>query len=427
MKTARISRYNFLKIFQFLRKSLETSGRKKTKTNINNLKSSYKENNCKMKNINSPLVSSDFERKQEIVSRDSSTKQKTFIVAGELSGDKLGAWYIKKFCDSKNVHAVGGTFLENAGAQIYERLEKLNIVGIIEIIKHIPFVLSFIKKLSNHIIENNFQHVVLVDFPGFNLRLAKTLKQKNPNIHITYLSPPQLWVWGAWRVKKLKKHCDKIIVLYPFEVDWYKKRGVNVEWHGYPFYKKLEPYFNVARKNDHIALMPGSRKNEIQTLLPTFAHAIKLFVKKYPETKIVVPIAETVSEKEVRDILSPSTNVEFVHKKDDVYKKISECCLALTKPGTITLELALLGIPSVVAFKTSWLNYWIGRPLVKIEYMALPNLLMNEEVFKEYIQTPYSAEIIANELCTQYQNYLEENDAHLEMQEKLHKLREMLK
>src|SRR5210317_1170041 len=125
--------------------------------------------------------------------------KKVFIVAGELSGDKLGAWYVQRIKEKQQeleVHAVGGSFLEQSGAMLYERFEKLNIVGLVEIIKNARFLLRFLRDLSDHIVSNNFSHVIVVDFPGFNLRLIKRLKKLNPEIKITYLSPPQLWVWG---------------------------------------------------------------------------------------------------------------------------------------------------------------------------------------------------------------------------------------
>ena len=329
------------------------------------------------------------------------------------------------------ISAVGGDFLKAAGAHIYERIEKLNLSGIVEIVKHLPFIFSFIKQLSNHIISNNFDEVVLIDFPGFNLRLAKALKTRNPNIKITYLSPPQLWVWGAWRIKKLKQLCDKVIVIYPFEVEWYKKRGLHVEWHGYPFYKEIAPYIikDDVQKEHSIALLTASRPHEVEALLPLYAQALKLFVQKHPQTNIVVPIASTVSKDRIREILTDhglAKHITILTDEKEKYEALSRCSVALTKPGTITLELALLKIPSVVVFKTSWISYVLGRPLIKIKFMSLPNLLLNELMFPEIIQFGCTPENIFNELCTLYENFWAKNDSYKQIQGKLNKINKLL-
>jgi len=176
--------------------------------------------------------------------------KKIFIVAGELSGDKLGAWYaerLRKEDSSCEIHAVGGPFLEQAGAILYDRMENLNVAGFIEVLKHIRFLCRFMRELARYIVNNNFDEVVVVDFPGFNLKLIKKLKKLNRSLKIIYLSPPQLWVWGPWRARKIRKYCDEVIVIYPFEVAWYKKRKINAQWFGYPFYENLLLILNVPK------------------------------------------------------------------------------------------------------------------------------------------------------------------------------------
>ena len=351
--------------------------------------------------------------------------KKIFIVAGELSGDKLGAWYLNSLKNNYTVHAVGGSFLEEAGATIYERIENLNFVGVVEIIKHLRFILKFIKQLAQHIVENNFDEVVVIDFPGFNLRLIKKIKQLNPNIKITYLSPPQVWIWGKGRVKTIKKYCDDVIVLYPFEIEWYKKHGVEVRWLGYPFYKELEPYFS-GKRSKSIALMPGSRPIEIKRLLPLFLRVIKRLKMVHPEIKIIVPLAESVDKEKVEMTLRKSgigwmgQDLLIVQGKENKLRALSTCTLALAKPGTNTLELALLGVPAVVAYKASWLTYWIAKMVVNIEHMSLPNLLLKEEVFPEFIQGDCKEQKIFLELKKLYEGGCDERV------EKLGRLRDML-
>jgi len=339
------------------------------------------------------------------------SNKKVFFVAGELSGDKLGAWYVNKLRKESEIEvsAVGGNFLKAAGATLYDRLEKLNVVGLIEIIKNIKFLLRFLSDLTKHILDNNFDEVVVVDFPGFNLRLMKKIKKIKPEIKITYLSPPQLWAWGERRIKTIKKYCDEVIVLYPFEVEWYKKRGVYARWLGYPFLDKVSEFCgqNIEKKN-HIAIMPGSRSIEIKRLLPLFLKVINRFKLLYPNVKIFLPLAESVDKEQVERILRKSgssrwgKDITIVCGQKEKLKVLSSCCLALTKPGTVTLELALLSVPAVVAYKAPWITYFIAKLLVKIKYMALPNLLLKDPVYPEFIQSDCKEDKILKSLKSLY-------------------------
>lgn len=362
--------------------------------------------------------------------------KKLFIVAGELSGDKIGAWYIdclREKDENIEVHAVGGTFLENAGATIYERIEKLNVVGFVEILKHIRFLYNFLHSLANHIAFNNFDEVVVADFPGFNLRLIKKLKKLDPNLRITYLSPPQMWVWGAGRAKIIKKYCDDVVVLYPFEVEWFAERGVHARWIGYPFYKKLEPYFSVTKKDvKKIAFIPASRSVELEKLTPVFAQSIRKLKLAFPHIQIIVPLAESIKEEDMQRALRQAGlqnwghDVVIVSGEKEKLKALSSCCLALTKPGTVTLELALLGVPAIVAYKTSWITYFIARILVKVNYMALPNLFSKSIVYQEFIQGDCRANKIGSALIDSYRQFLLNSKSSVSQQKRLAGIRKML-
>ena len=363
--------------------------------------------------------------------------KKIFIVAGELSGDKLGGWYIDRFLKhQENVHieAVGGDFSQQAGAKIFQRFETLNVTGIIEIVKKLPSILRNLKKLALYIIDNNFDEVVLIDFPGFNLKLAQKLKQMRSDIRITYFSPPQLWCWGAWRIKKLKKYCDELIVLYPFEVQWYGQRGVKASWHGSPVYDRLQEYFPRADqpKKKRIAIMPGSRSSEIENMFYLFAGVMKKFLQHDPDIQFIIPVAQSLS----RDLITKKIkeeglggfidNIKLVFGEHDKLQTLSSCCLAITKPGTVTLELAFLGVPAIVLFRTSWINYFIARPLVKIEYMALPNILLEQPMYKELIQGDCTVENIFKEAHELYQHVQKDDDQYRVLKKKVFQIRDLL-
>ncbi|MFA5074814.1 MAG: lipid-A-disaccharide synthase [Candidatus Babeliales bacterium] len=376
--------------------------------------------------------------------------KKIFFVSGEVSGDRLGSWYLKKlneksFEDNQEIQvtAIGGTFLQDAGAKLYKNLEELNIVGISEIIKKIPFILKFLKTLTKYILQNNFEEVVLIDFPGFNLRLAKYLKKANPKIKITYLSPPQTWVWGKNRIKKLKKYCDELIVLYPFEVEWYKKHNLKVYYFENPVYSKLKESFGnwqidqnfLKNKKNQIAILPGSRTSEIKKLLPFVIDIVKKIKFVWPEIKIVLPIAQSFSKKFIKEELKKFETAQYNFGEHDIIlvqdekeklKLLSQCCLAITKPGTITLELALLKVPSIVFYKTSWLTYFLARTVIKVKYMSLPNLLLDRPVFKEFIQQDCKSDNIFKYFFDLYKSFLCQSDMYQKIQKELFDIEKLL-
>jgi len=392
---------------------------------------------------------------------------KVFIVTGELSGDRVAAWYVaqeRKKNSTDYYEAVGGDFLQAQGVTLVQRFESLNVVGIIEIIRHLSRLLKILHTLVNYIIQNDFHEVMLVDFPGFNMRLAQYLKQRNKNIKITYLSPPQLWCWGAWRIKKLKRYCDDLVVLYPFEVAWYQKRGLPVRWIGSPVYDSLQKYFVTPEENTEekqneqqalalrsesmewtsvsngspvqknmIALLIGSRLSEVQTFTPLIAAVARRFLASSPDVQFVVPLARSLPDNYVKehlrnaglgDILEKFIFVQDEHEK---FMLLRQCRVALTKPGTITLELALLQIPSVVFFMTSRLTYTIAKLLVTVPYMSLPNLLLNKTVFKEFIQADCSPEKLSQELLDLYKKSIIQDKTYHDFIADCTVLRDMLR
>jgi lipid-A-disaccharide synthase len=359
--------------------------------------------------------------------------KKVFIVAGELSGDMLGAWYLKTRqidAGKEVVKAVGGSFLEAAGAELYERYETLNVVGVVEIIKHLRSIFRVMNRLAAY--AENFDEVIVVDFPGFNLRLIKKLKKRNPSIKITYLSPPQLWVWGKWRIGAIKKYCDDIIVLYPFEVDWYKKHGVSVRWIGYPFLKDLSGHFEESEKKEcKIAVIPGSRSLEVKRMFPFFLKIIRRMKLAHPSIRIVIPIAESTDRALIEKMVKRANvgwigqDVLLVEGKKEKLEALRTCCCALTKPGTITLELALLSVPAIVAYRASFLTYWVARLLVKVDYMSLPNLLLGKEVYPEFIQGDCKEKKVLLKTQQLYQKFLSDKAAYEFDCLELKKLREL--
>lgn len=356
-----------------------------------------------------------------------------FIVAGELSGDRTAAWYVhkrKSVATSERWSGVGGDFLRNVGVELFESYKKLNVVGVVEIITHLPRILRIMRKIIDYIVVQKIDEVVLVDFPGFNLRLAKKLKKLRPDLKITYVSPPQLWCWGAWRVKKIKALCDDVVVMYPFEVAWYAQRGVTAQWLGCPIYDALIPYMHDNREvKPLIALIPGSRYGEIERFLPLLAQVARQIQDKYPQVKFVMPLAQSLSEEFMQGQLQKvGLTVNLVRSEQEKYTQLRSCCLAITKPGTVTLELALLGVPAVVFFKISWLSYLLGRALIQVKSMALPNLLLDKIVYPECIQERCTAREIVRQVDNRIlSSFLGDRKSYCDIEKALAVLRDSLK
>ena len=332
--------------------------------------------------------------------------KKVFIMAGEPSGDETGAWYIaqeRKQELKKEYTAIGGSQLEAAGAKIYRSIDGLAISGAWEIVKHIPKMLKLMYSIVRHVRDEVYDEVVLIDYPGFNLWLMRLISFWCPKVAIIYVAPPQMWVWGAGRTRVLKKLAKKVIVLYPFERDWFKERGVTVEWWGTPLLEKVS-YEPIKERKKHIALLLGSRTQEIVGLSKYFVPAITRLLQRHPEYSVSVVVAAHTSTDELVAHLHAHGAKEWkqgyaivTDAKEKAAVMRSAVC-ALTKPGTNTLELALMGTPAVVAYKTSWMTYWLARSVIKLNSITLPNIFLKDNVYPELIQFNCTPSDIAYEL-----------------------------
>jgi len=363
--------------------------------------------------------------------------KKVFISAGELSGDKLASWFVKKLkSNNSNIYfeAIGGKSLEAENVKLYDNIKNFNVTGVWEVVQHLPLIFQRLKTIINYLIKEKFDEVILVDFPGFNLLLAKHLKKKFPNLKITYLSPPQLWIWGEWRARAIQKNCDEVIVIYPFEVEWYKKRGIEAKWLGYPFYEELKPYFEQSKnKKNQIALLPGSRESEIKTLVPIICEIVLRFKSIYSEVKFVLPLAESISLSSADKAFKEAgfenwqNYIKPIFKEDEKLEALSQSAFAISKPGTVTLQLALLQVPTIIIYKVSWITYCLGKMAVSVRFMGLPNLFLKEEIFPELLQEKCSSEFIFKAAFNLYEMFLLQNQSYLNIQNKLSSLRELLK
>lgn len=321
---------------------------------------------------------------------------KYYVIAGEASGDLHGSNLIRALRE-KDPHADircwGGDKMEAAAATLVKHYKDLAFMGFIEVLNNLGTILRNIRFCKEDITAYQPDVLILIDYPGFNLRIAKWAKQQG--FKIIYYISPQVWAWKENRVKLIKQCVDKMLVILPFEKAFYQKWNYEVEYVGHPLVEVVEEYMNKEqeRRNSElqtsnlklqtsniIALLPGSRKQEILKKLPVMLEV----TKRFPDYRFVVAKAPGLDEAFYSTLLAPYGNVSSV--KDQTYSLLMQAKAALVTSGTATLETALFGVPEVICYKGNALSYQIAKRLVNIKFIGLVNLIMDKEVMKELIQ-----------------------------------------
>ncbi len=321
---------------------------------------------------------------------------KYYIIAGEASGDLHGSNLMKelKQLDSNaQFRCWGGDKMEAAGATLAKHYRDLAFMGFIEVIKNLHTIFKNLAFCRKDLAAYQPDVLILVDYPGFNLRMAEWAKQQG--IKVIYYISPQVWAWKENRVKAIKKNVGKMLVILPFEKAFYKKWNYEVEYVGHPLVEVISnfiPEEPLFKNKKIIAMLPGSRKQEILIKLPIMLEASRNF----PDHHFVVAKAPGVEENFYNELLAPYANVSSVVNK--TYQLLSEASAALVTSGTATLETALFNVPEVICYKGSPVSYRIAKRLVKIKYICLVNLIMDKEVVKELIQEELTAANITSEL-----------------------------
>lgn len=324
---------------------------------------------------------------------------KYYIIAGEASGDLHGSNLInelKKLDSSAIIRCWGGDKMQQAGGELVKHYRDLAFMGFWEVIKNIFTILRNLKFCKKDIEQFQPDALVLIDYPGFNLRIAKWAKQKGLRV-IFYISP-QVWAWKENRVRMMKQTIDKMIVILPFEKDYFKNKwNWDVEYVGHPLVEVIESEKSKGKNQkfsdkEIIALLPGSRKQEILKKLPVMLEVSKAFLNY----QFVVAKAPGLDDNFYSSLLSSYNNVSTVSGK--TYDLLMQAKAALVTSGTATLETALFGVPEVVCYKGSFLSYEIGKRLVKIKYISLVNLIMDKLVVKELIQHDMNVKNVEHEL-----------------------------
>lgn len=333
------------------------------------------------------------------------TNKKIYIIAGEASGDLHGSNLMKALLKQNkqlNLRFWGGDKMMAVAGNPVRHIEDLAFMGFVEVLTNLKTILGNIKFCRKDIAAYQPDALILIDYPGFNLRIAAWAKKQG--IKVFYYISPQIWAWKQSRVHKIKKVVDKMFCILPFEKDFYAKFDVDVEFVGHPLIDAIDEFNEVKFDKDAfykenqldnrpiIAVLPGSRKQEIGLKLPIMLAALKDKVDDY---QIIIAGAPNLSEAYYQTILGKK-NIKLISEK--TYSLLSVSTAALVTSGTATLETALFGVPEVVCYKGSYLSYLIARQLIKVKYISLVNLIMDKEVVKECIQEECNSTTIANEL-----------------------------
>jgi lipid-A-disaccharide synthase len=329
-----------------------------------------------------------------------------FISAGEASGDLHGAGLARALtrqAPEVRITCLGGRYLQQAGTTLLVNNQDIAVVGVAEVARHLKSIHHAWRTLSDHFTKDRPTLAIFIDFPDFNLLLAR--KARSLGCKIFYYISPQLWAWRRGRVRTLRRLVDRMAVILPFETDFYATHGMKVHYVGHPLLDVIEdaPARGEAGQRYRpqagsvlLGLLPGSRSSEIRMLLPILLRAAEIIQRAVPEVSFILPVASTLSEVSLEQRIGASTSVPVEIVAGDTWGVISACDLILTASGTVTLEAALLGTPMVVFYRVSKLSEPIGRLLIKARFIGLPNLIAGRAIVPELIQNDVHPQRLAD-------------------------------
>lgn len=346
-------------------------------------------------------------------------KLKIGIVVGEVSGDTLGAKLIRRFREQgidAEFEGIGGPQMIAEGFNSFYSMDILSVMGIVEVLKDLKKLFAVRDGLVERWSANPVDVFIGIDAPDFNLRLSKSIKQKNLPIKTVQYVSPSVWAWRQGRVHGIKASVDLVLCLFPFEKGFYQRYDVPAAFVGHPLASQLplqNPILDAKQElgldisQKHIALLPGSRRGEIERLGPLVLDAAKILYQKYPDYQFLIPAINDLRKQQIQELLKhyPSDLVPKIHLLENTDKEskigrqvMNAANIVALASGTATLEALLLHRPMVTFYKLNWLTYVIAKFLVKIPYYSLPNIIAGKKVIQELIQQDATAENLANQI-----------------------------
>ena len=296
---------------------------------------------------------------------------------------------------------IGGPEMKKENAKLLYDISQVNFIGFSSVIRNIKKIKSILDNCISHVKELNPEAVILVDYPGFNLKLITGIRKFYKGKIIYYISP-QLWAWHKSRVKIIKKYVDLMIVVFPFEVDFYQKEDIKAEYAGHPLVKRIDGFLKHNKKipsdKISISILPGSRKDEIDRMMPVLIEAAEMFRKEF-DCNINFICSPNYDKSYFKEFIK-DRHFNLFHDSNNTdlnYRTILNSDLVITKSGTSTMECALIGTPFCVVYKTGELNYSIGKRLVKVDHIAMVNILLKKRAVQEFLQNEMTPDNIFKE------------------------------
>ncbi len=315
----------------------------------------------------------------------SATEPSADLIAGELIAT------LKKIDSAIHIFGLAGDQMAKAGCDVWWHLSEVSVMGFSEVFRKLPKLLHLKREMVTRFLAASPDVFISIDGPDFNLKIARKLKQKS--IKTVHFVSPSVWAWRAWRIKKIKKSIDLLLCLFPFEPRFYEKSGVRALFVGHPLTHKIQPRLHY-QNTSQVLLMPGSRTDEIRAMLPNMLKASVLMAEQQSTLSFHLALNNVCEKKWVKEQLAYfNLDINVTYGRSHHQLKMSD--VAIIASGTATLEALMIGVPMVVVYKMSTLSYYIARGLIKIPFIALPNIIAGENLVSELIQKDASAKCIA--------------------------------
>jgi lipid-A-disaccharide synthase len=347
----------------------------------------------------------------------SKEKLKIMLVAGEASGDAHAAKLVnalKELAPETEFEFFGaaGEKMRESGVEAIVKSDHLSIVGLLEIGRALPMFWSIFRALKRAAEKRKPDAVILIDFPDFNLKLAKSLKKQN--LKTIYYISPQIWAWRSYRLKTIKRDVDLLLTILPFEKDWYERRGFSkTEYVGSPLAREIKAHLtredfckkhNLDDSKPVISMLPGSRHKEIVRIFPPLLETVSLMAKENPDIQFIAALASHRHYSDIENAMNKAKNKnlklpeKFLIIEGETLDALNASDAAAVTSGTATLETAIIGTPFAIVYKSSPLNYNLFRPMISVEHFGLVNLIAERRLIKEFIQDDFTPEVLSREL-----------------------------
>lgn len=329
---------------------------------------------------------------------------KLYLIAGEASGDSRGAELIRSLSTQESgieFFGLGGRQMRALSQnRIEDWSERAGVIGFIDVLKNYGYFRKRFNEVLEEIARLQPDAVILIDYPGFNLRIAKALRKRKPSQRIIHFISPQVWAWNRGRIPQMAKTLDLMLCIFPFEKALYEQSGLKTEFVGHPMVDSLGSKRHGAPRDENlVALLPGSRKREVKKIFPAMVQAARLILAKRPQTRFAAAAASPEMQALMQEVLvAEGQGLECQLTLRNAHDLMQTACAGMVASGTATLEASFFRLPYVLIYKAAWLTFFVGRRLVKVEWLGIVNILAAKEVVREFLQENAQPEAIAQEV-----------------------------